>query len=191
MAAIVVRSVSPTRPFHWMRVRVAISSLVVGSAWLMASASSYFRRVAVRWRDRFWLLAGAFSGFLVVAPVLATGLYAQPCAERGEPADMALRTWTLGVNRRSDPAATVGVWCASVCCSRSPALAGCSPRRRSSRSFHRYPSQRPKTSCAMSCWHRITSCSGPGSPWVGPCRAGVCLQRHLNAAPARPPRQRP
>jgi uncharacterized membrane protein len=26
--------------------------------------------------DRFWLLAGAFSGFLLVAPVLATGLYA-------------------------------------------------------------------------------------------------------------------
>lgn len=25
--------------------------------------------------DRFWLLAGAFSGFLIVAPVLATGLY--------------------------------------------------------------------------------------------------------------------
>lgn len=27
-------------------------------------------------RDRFWLLAGAFSGFLLVAPLLATGLYA-------------------------------------------------------------------------------------------------------------------
>jgi uncharacterized membrane protein len=26
-------------------------------------------------RDKFWLLAGAFSGFLVVAPILATGLY--------------------------------------------------------------------------------------------------------------------
>lgn len=25
--------------------------------------------------DRFWLLAGAFSGFLIVAPILATGLY--------------------------------------------------------------------------------------------------------------------
>jgi uncharacterized membrane protein len=25
--------------------------------------------------DKFWLLAGAFSGFLIVAPVLATGLY--------------------------------------------------------------------------------------------------------------------
>ena len=26
-------------------------------------------------RDHFWLLAGAFSGFLIVAPILATGLY--------------------------------------------------------------------------------------------------------------------
>jgi uncharacterized membrane protein len=27
-------------------------------------------------RDHFWLLAGAFSGFLIVAPIMATGLYA-------------------------------------------------------------------------------------------------------------------
>jgi uncharacterized membrane protein len=27
-------------------------------------------------RERFWLLAGAFTGFLIVAPILATGLYA-------------------------------------------------------------------------------------------------------------------
>ncbi|WP_349744127.1 DUF2189 domain-containing protein [Roseateles cavernae] len=36
-------------------------------------------------RERFWLLAGAFSGFLLVAPILATGLYAISRAlERGE-----------------------------------------------------------------------------------------------------------
>src|SRR6218665_2047596 len=40
---------------------------------------------------RFWLLAGALSGFLVVAPVLATSLYALSRAlERGEPANFAL-----------------------------------------------------------------------------------------------------
>lgn len=47
-------------------------------------------------RDRFWLLAGAFSGFLVVAPVLATGLYALSRAvERGEPTSLrlVLQTW--------------------------------------------------------------------------------------------------
>lgn len=49
----------------------------------------------VAW-NRFWLLAGAFSGFLLVAPVLATGLYAISRAlERNEPATPALilRTW--------------------------------------------------------------------------------------------------
>jgi uncharacterized membrane protein len=62
--------------------------------------------------DRFWLLAGAFSGFLVVAPVLATGLYALSRAlQRGEQADanLLVRTWTRwGANRRSDPAS---YWC--------------------------------------------------------------------------------
>lgn len=37
---------------------------------------------------RFWVLAGAFSGFMIVAPVLATGLYALSRAlERGERGD--------------------------------------------------------------------------------------------------------
>lgn len=47
-------------------------------------------------RDRFWLLAGALSGFLVIAPVLATSLYALSRAlERGEKADasVVLKTW--------------------------------------------------------------------------------------------------
>jgi uncharacterized membrane protein len=47
-------------------------------------------------RNQFWLLAGAFSGFLVVAPVLATGLYALSRAvERGEKTSwrLVLHTW--------------------------------------------------------------------------------------------------
>ncbi len=46
--------------------------------------------------DRFWLLAGALSGFMVVAPVLATSLYALSRAlERGEVANfgVVLKTW--------------------------------------------------------------------------------------------------
>ena len=40
--------------------------------------------------ERFWALAGAFSGFLLVAPVLATGLYAVSRAlERGEDRSLA------------------------------------------------------------------------------------------------------
>lgn len=47
--------------------------------------------------DRFWLMAGALSGFLVIAPVLATSFYALSRAiERREPANAAVvwRTWT-------------------------------------------------------------------------------------------------
>ncbi|WP_442799570.1 DUF2189 domain-containing protein [Polaromonas sp. CG_9.5] len=47
--------------------------------------------------DHFWLLAGAFSGFLVIAPVLATSLYAISRAiERGEAVNLQLivKTWT-------------------------------------------------------------------------------------------------
>lgn len=47
--------------------------------------------------DRFWLLAGSVSGFMVVAPVLATSLYAMSRAmERGEKVDFRLliNTWT-------------------------------------------------------------------------------------------------
>ncbi len=59
-------------------------------------------------RDQFWLLAGAFSGFLLVAPVLATSLYALSRAlERGETADASVvrKTWLhwqdRSVNKRS------------------------------------------------------------------------------------------
>ncbi len=47
--------------------------------------------------DRFWLLAGLLSGCMVVAPILATGLYAMSRAiERDEPVNLALlfNTWT-------------------------------------------------------------------------------------------------
>jgi len=47
--------------------------------------------------DRFWLLAGALSGFLVLAPVLATSLYAMSRAiERKEAVNLRLlmKTWT-------------------------------------------------------------------------------------------------
>ena len=62
--------------------------------------------------DRFWLLAGAFSGFLVVAPVLATGLYAISRAlERGEPVTLQLiiKTWTRWQYSRF--AVRGGYWC--------------------------------------------------------------------------------
>ena len=58
--------------------------------------------------DRFWLLAGSVSGFMVVAPVLATSLYAMSRAmERGEKVDFQLliNTWTqwqMGLRHEPD-----------------------------------------------------------------------------------------
>lgn len=63
--------------------------------------------------NRFWLMAGALSGFLIVGPVVATSLYAVSRAlEQGQPVDLSLvrRTWTrwqschAGAGRR-------GYWC--------------------------------------------------------------------------------
>lgn len=69
-------SVSLMSPLRWLALgwvdlrRNPLPGLLHGLAlsafgWLLLWAA----------RDRFWLLAGAFSGFLIVAPVLATGLY--------------------------------------------------------------------------------------------------------------------
>ncbi len=45
--------------------------------------------------DRFWVLAGALSGFLMVAPILSTGLYAVSRALlRGEPAGLSV-VWAV------------------------------------------------------------------------------------------------
>lgn len=52
--------------------------------------------------DRFWLLAGAFSGFLLVAPVVAVGLYAVSRArEAGREAGLAevMAVWRSGDRR--------------------------------------------------------------------------------------------
>ena len=109
----VVRQVAASQPLRWLALgwrdmwRCPLVSLAHGVAVAMFGAL-----LLVVARDRFWMLAGAFSGFLVVAPVLATGLYALSRAlERGEPADVALlvRTWTdWGQNRRTDP---TSYWC--------------------------------------------------------------------------------
>ena len=62
--------------------------------------------------DRFWLLAGAVSGFLVVAPVLATSLYAMSRAiERNEAVNLQLlfKTWTQWQTLHNN--AAVSYWC--------------------------------------------------------------------------------
>lgn len=96
-SSIPVRTISPLRPFAWL-----------GLAWhdlLRAGWVSWLHGCIVALgglgivsvaHDRFWLLAGALSGFMVVAPVLATSLYALSRAlERNEPANfgVVMRTW--------------------------------------------------------------------------------------------------
>jgi uncharacterized membrane protein len=70
------RRVPTLRPLGWLRLgwrdlmRCPLPGLVHGLA------VSLFGALLVAWaRERFWLLAGAFTGFLLVAPVVATGLY--------------------------------------------------------------------------------------------------------------------
>lgn len=72
-----MREVGALRCLEWLRrgwqdlTRCPGIALAHGA--LMASFGALLFGLAAH---RFWLLAGAFSGFLLVAPVLATGLYA-------------------------------------------------------------------------------------------------------------------
>ena len=92
-----VRTIGMAQPVHWLGrgwqdlTRCAGISLLHGLA--MAVAGALMLLLA---HDRFWFMAGAFSGFLLVAPILATSLYALSRAlERGEPANgtIVLKTW--------------------------------------------------------------------------------------------------
>ena len=98
MALPVIRTISLVQPLHWL-MRGARDMLRGG--WLSLAhglvLAAFGGLLVLIAHDRFWLLAGAFSGFLVVAPVLATSLYAISRAlERGEPVNLQLinKTWT-------------------------------------------------------------------------------------------------
>lgn len=102
-ASIPLRVLRLTQPLEWLGRgwqdlrRTPLASLGHGLA--MALAGWLIVAVA---GQRFWILAGAFSGFLLVAPILATGLYAISRAlERGEPAGWSTVTavW-LSLDRR-------------------------------------------------------------------------------------------
>lgn len=64
---------------------------------LHGSTAAAFAGLLLWWgHDRFWLLAGAFSGFLLIAPLVATGLYEISRAqEQGEAVGLrtAFRAW--------------------------------------------------------------------------------------------------
>lgn len=92
-----VRTVGISQSLHWLALAwqdmAKCGWLSFAHGLVMALAGAFILLVA---HDRFWLMAGALSGFLVVAPVLATSLYALSRAlERGETISfqVVLATW--------------------------------------------------------------------------------------------------
>ncbi len=92
-----IQAVPPGRPWVWLArgwvdlLRCPLPGLAHGLAAACFGALLLFLA-----RDRFWLLAGSFSGFLLVAPLVATGLYAVSRAlERGQRGTLAtaLAAW--------------------------------------------------------------------------------------------------
>jgi uncharacterized membrane protein len=92
-----VRTITAMQPLIWLvmgardTVRAGWISLAHGLVLAIGGAA-----IVAMAHDRFWLLSGALSGFLVIAPVLATSLYALSRAlERNEKADtsVVVKTW--------------------------------------------------------------------------------------------------
>jgi uncharacterized membrane protein len=71
-----VAEVGLARPLAWLRLGWAdlVAAPVPGLVHGLAAAA--YGWVLLAWaHEMFWALAGAFSGFLIVAPIIATGLY--------------------------------------------------------------------------------------------------------------------
>lgn len=92
-----VRNIPLLRPLGWLArgwrdlMRCPLPGLLHGLALALFGGA-----LLVLAHDRFWLLSGAFTGFLLVGPLLATGLYAISRAlENGQRADLsvALSAW--------------------------------------------------------------------------------------------------
>lgn len=92
-----IREIAPSRPLAWLALGWRDLALSPAPALLNGAALALFgTALLLVARDEFWWLAGAFSGFLIVAPVLATGLYAVSRARsRGERAGVgaSLAVW--------------------------------------------------------------------------------------------------
>ncbi len=86
-------------PWRWLALgwgdlrRNPVPGLVHG---LLLSAFGWLLLWAAR--DQFWLLAGAFSGLLIVAPILATGLY-EVSRQRGAGLGDVVQLWRSGDGR--------------------------------------------------------------------------------------------
>jgi len=106
-SSVLVRTVNASQPLSWLAMgwrdlmRCGWVSVLHGVVIALAGALMLWLA-----RDRFWFLAGAFSGFLLVAPVLATSLYAlSRDHEHGKQGGLAtvLATWLNWKNGRIQP----------------------------------------------------------------------------------------
>lgn len=111
--AISIRTVRLLAPMHWLVLgwrdltRAGWLSLLHGVALTVFGLA-----LLLSANQKFWLLAGAFSGFLVVAPVLATSLYAISRAiARGRPVHMQLLVDTWLSWQLSRVSERGGYWC--------------------------------------------------------------------------------
>jgi uncharacterized membrane protein len=108
-----VREIPVDRPFQWLLLGLRD---MVRSGWLSVAHGAVLALFGAALfgiaHQKFWLLAGAFSGFLVVAPVLATSLYAMSRAlEHGEPIRLALLRNTWLSWQQSRFVERGGYWC--------------------------------------------------------------------------------
>ncbi|MCZ8252849.1 MAG: DUF2189 domain-containing protein [Hylemonella sp.] len=102
-----IRTVGLERPLRWLVQGWHDSRRCGGVSFAHGLALTLFGQLLLLVaHHQFWLLAGAFSGLLVVGPVLATGLYALSRAvERGETVSwrLVLQTWLSWRRHGSSP----------------------------------------------------------------------------------------
>jgi uncharacterized membrane protein len=102
-----IRPLTLTQPLAWLAAGWRDFRRRPGLGLLHGLGAALFGALLLTLADQsFWFLAGAFSGFLMVAPILATGLYAMSRAlELGQPADLnlLLKTWLNWQNGRIQP----------------------------------------------------------------------------------------
>lgn len=104
-----VRAVPPLRPLHWLALgwrdflRAPVTGLIHGAfvalgGWAVIWVSNYY----------WWLAPGAFSGFVLLGPILATGLYElSRLQNRGE--DPGLAAAIVAWKRGTRPLVGMGV----------------------------------------------------------------------------------
>lgn len=111
-SSFVIRTVTLTQPFCWLHRGWRDLCNAGWLSWAHGVILTLFSLLfLLEAYQKFWLLAGAVSGFMVVAPVLATSLYAFSRAlERGEPINIQLLKTTWAAWQHNWFTDKVGYW---------------------------------------------------------------------------------